>query len=87
MRISTAELLRNFGMYGDHALNEPVIVTRNGRDRLAIISIDEYQIYQSMIRNRRLIEDLLAKQEASFIDEMKAILAEEDTFLRQHKVR
>src|SRR5262249_9158661 len=33
---------RNFGECGDAALKEPVIVTRNGRDRLVLLNIDEY---------------------------------------------
>jgi prevent-host-death family protein len=43
MRVSSAEFIRNFGSYSDTALSEPIVITKNGRDRLVLISIDEYQ--------------------------------------------
>jgi prevent-host-death family protein len=42
-RVSTVELLRNFGVYGDVALAEPVILTKNGRDRLVLLSVEKYE--------------------------------------------
>jgi PHD/YefM family antitoxin component YafN of YafNO toxin-antitoxin module len=45
-RVSTLELLRNFGVHGDTALTEPVILTKNGRDRLMLISIERYEMLQ-----------------------------------------
>ena len=51
-RISTADLIRNFGVYGDEAMSKPVIVTKNNRDRLVLISIEQYdklkQTYDSL---------------------------------------
>ncbi len=41
-RISTGEFIRNFGTYSDVALSTPIIVTKNGRDRLVLISVEEY---------------------------------------------
>jgi prevent-host-death family protein len=41
--ISSAEFQRHFGRYQDVALTEPVAVTRNGRERLVVLSVDEYQ--------------------------------------------
>ena len=35
-RVSTVELLRYFGVYSDVALAEPIILTKNGRDRLVL---------------------------------------------------
>ena len=43
MRVSSAEFIRNFGSYSDSALSEPIVITKNGRDRLVLISIDEYK--------------------------------------------
>lgn len=43
-RVSTVELIRNFGVYSDDALSTPIVVTKNGRDRLVIISIEQYDI-------------------------------------------
>ncbi len=45
-RITSAELLRSFGQYSDAALAEPVIVTKNGRDRLVLMSIEQYNVFQ-----------------------------------------
>lgn len=51
MRISSAELVRNFGKYSDHALNEPVVITKNGRDRLVLLSVEEYDFLRDMVTN------------------------------------
>jgi|SRR5579863_9662952 len=45
-RVSTVELIRNFGAHSDAALAMPVIVTKNGRDRLVLISIEQYDVLQ-----------------------------------------
>lgn len=41
--VSSAEFQRNLGLYQDKALNEPVTITRNGRERLVLLSVDEYR--------------------------------------------
>lgn len=41
-RISSADLIRNFGRYSDVALSEPVLITKNGRERLVLLSAEEY---------------------------------------------
>jgi PHD/YefM family antitoxin component YafN of YafNO toxin-antitoxin module len=43
MKVSTAELVRNFGVHADKALAEPVTITKNGRDRLVLLSVEEYE--------------------------------------------
>ena len=43
MRISAAEFIRQFGRRCDEALTEPVIITRNGRDRLILMSLAKYR--------------------------------------------
>lgn len=45
-RVSTVELIRNFGAHSDAALATPIIVTKNGRDRLVLISIEQYDMLQ-----------------------------------------
>ena len=40
---TSAELVRQFARYSDAALSEPVIVTRNGRARNVLISLEEYE--------------------------------------------
>jgi prevent-host-death family protein len=41
--ITAAEFQRHFGRYQDDALTQPVAITRNGRERLVVISADEYR--------------------------------------------
>jgi len=41
-RGETGEFQRNIGRYQDLALTQPVAVTRNGRERTMMISIDGY---------------------------------------------
>lgn len=43
VKVSAAEFQRNIGRYQDLALTQPVAVTRNGRERTVMISIDEYR--------------------------------------------
>ena len=42
-RVTSAEFVRRFSAFCDEALSEPVVLTRNGRDRLVITSIDQYR--------------------------------------------
>jgi hypothetical protein len=42
IRISSTEFGKEVGRYQDMALAEPVVVTRNGRDRTVMISAAEY---------------------------------------------
>jgi prevent-host-death family protein len=41
--VSAAEFQRNFGRYQDEALKRPLSITRNGRERLVVLSVEEYQ--------------------------------------------
>jgi len=41
--ITSVEFQRNFGRYQDEALKEPVAITRNGRERIVVLSAEEYQ--------------------------------------------
>ncbi|WP_342723694.1 type II toxin-antitoxin system prevent-host-death family antitoxin [Bradyrhizobium sp. B097] len=45
--VSSAEFSRNLGLYQDKALAEPVTITKNGRERLVLLSVDEYQRLKS----------------------------------------
>ena len=55
-RVSTLELLRHFGVLSDTALLEPIILTKSGRDRLVLLSIEQYdtlrQAYNASQGNR-----------------------------------
>jgi PHD/YefM family antitoxin component YafN of YafNO toxin-antitoxin module len=43
VRISSAEFLKRYGAVTEQALREPVSITSHGRDRLVLLSADEYQ--------------------------------------------
>ena len=53
MRVTTAEFIKNYGSLADKALMEPVTITKNGRDRLVVVSIEEYS--RLVRRDRRVI--------------------------------
>jgi PHD/YefM family antitoxin component YafN of YafNO toxin-antitoxin module len=42
IRVSSTEFGKKVGLYQDAALSQPVIVTRDGRDRTVMISVEEY---------------------------------------------
>lgn len=53
MRVTTAEFIKNYGSLADKALSEPLTITKNGRDRLVLVSAAEYDRLRS--RDRRAI--------------------------------
>lgn len=55
--ITSAEFQRHFGRYQDAALTEPVSVTRNGRERIVVLSADEYHRLKKRDRRVMSIED------------------------------
>ena len=57
IRVSSTEFGKEVGRYQDVALSQPVIVTRNGRDRTVIISADEYRRLKRRDREVLGIED------------------------------
>jgi len=54
MRVSSGDFIRKFGTYTDSALSEPIIITKNGRERLVLLSIDEYN---TLLHLRDLYDD------------------------------
>jgi prevent-host-death family protein len=67
MKVSTAEFIRNYGTLADKALSEPVVITKNGRERLVVLSAEEYQRLKRRDRRVVRLED--------FSDEEMAIIA------------
>ena len=53
MKVSTAEFIRNYGTLADKALSEPVVITKNGRERLVMLSAEEYRRLKR--RDRRVV--------------------------------
>jgi PHD/YefM family antitoxin component YafN of YafNO toxin-antitoxin module len=57
MRVSTAEFIKNYGTLADKALMEPVTITKNGRDRLVMVSAEEFERLKRRDRRVVRIED------------------------------
>jgi prevent-host-death family protein len=58
LTVSAAEFQRNFGRYQDEALKQPLSITRNGRDRLVVLSVEEYERLKRRDRRVFRTEDL-----------------------------
>jgi prevent-host-death family protein len=56
--VSSADFQRHVGRYQDRALVEPVLVTRNGRERLVLLSAEEYQRLKRLDRQALSVADL-----------------------------
>jgi PHD/YefM family antitoxin component YafN of YafNO toxin-antitoxin module len=67
MKVSTAEFIKNCGTLAGKALNEPVVITKNGRDRLVELSAEEYARLKRRDRRVVRLED--------FTDEEMALIA------------
>jgi prevent-host-death family protein len=70
MRISSADFQRQFGALSDKALTEPLTITRNGRDRLVLLSVEEYERLKRRDRRVVRLED--------FTEEEMALIAKAD---------
>jgi prevent-host-death family protein len=57
IKVSAADFQRNIGKYQDLALTQPVAVTRNGRERTVMISVEEYQRLKRRDRQVLGLED------------------------------
>ena len=57
-KVTSREFQRNFGRYRDEALKSPLSITHNGRDRLVIMSADEYERLKRQGRQALAVEDL-----------------------------
>jgi prevent-host-death family protein len=53
MRVTSAEFQKNDGRVADRALTEAVTITRNGRDWLVLVSVEEYERLKR--RDRRVM--------------------------------
>jgi PHD/YefM family antitoxin component YafN of YafNO toxin-antitoxin module len=57
LRISSGELQRKIGYVQDLALVEPVTITNNGRDRLVMMSAEEYRRLKRRDRQVMTLDD------------------------------
>jgi prevent-host-death family protein len=67
MRISLAEFPKQVDAVADKAMTEPVTITSNGRDRLVLLSVEEYERLKRRDRRVVRLED--------FTDEEMALIA------------
>jgi prevent-host-death family protein len=65
MKVSAAEFQRNIGRYQDVALTQAVAVTRNGRERTVLISVEEYERLKRRDRQVLRPEDFTEKDLAA----------------------
>lgn len=61
-RVTATEFQQAVGNYSDTALREPVIITSHNRDRLVLMSVEEYQ-------RLKLLEDEMTNETDKLIDE------------------
>jgi len=62
MRISSAEFLKSYEALSNKDLTEPVTITRDGRDRFVLLSIEEYERLKRRDRRVYAIEDISPEQ-------------------------
>lgn len=67
-RVSSTEFQKKVGLYQDVALSEPLTVTRNGRDKIVVLSSEEYS------RLKRRDREVLRAEDLS-TDDLEAIAA------------
>ncbi len=68
MRMTSAEFQKRFESLADKALTEPLTITRNGRDQLVLLSVEEYDRLKRRDRRVVRLED--------FTDEEMALIAQ-----------
>jgi prevent-host-death family protein len=56
-RVSTADFIKNYGTLADKALREPVTITKNGKDRLVLVSAEEFEHMRRSYRRVVRIEE------------------------------
>jgi len=55
--ISAGDFQRQLGHYQDRALVEPVLITRNGRERLVMLAVEEYRRLKRRDRQVLTVDD------------------------------
>jgi hypothetical protein len=70
MKVTIAEFLRDYTALADKALSEPVVITEHDRDRLVVMSAEEYARLQRRDRRVVRLED--------FTDEEMALIAKSE---------
>jgi len=71
---SAGDLVRQFSHYSDVALGQPVVVTRNGRPRNVLISVEEYE----RLKRRDQQAFLAAETPEHFLADIEALAGREE---------
>lgn len=58
LTVTSTEFRQNIGRYEDEALRQPVAITRDGEERLVVLSTEEYRRLRSRWREVLLAGDL-----------------------------
>jgi prevent-host-death family protein len=58
MRVTASEFQQAFGMLSDKARQQPVVITKHGRDSLVVIPVEEWERLKRRDRRVGLTEDL-----------------------------
>jgi PHD/YefM family antitoxin component YafN of YafNO toxin-antitoxin module len=63
MRLASSDFIRNFGKHSDAALEKPLVISRNERDRLVMMNVDLYRelLDAALARKDRRAEPLQAR--------------------------
>lgn len=65
IKVSTADFIKNYGALADRALSEPLTIIRNGRDRLVVLSAEEYARLKRRDRRVVKLEEFTAEEIAA----------------------
>jgi PHD/YefM family antitoxin component YafN of YafNO toxin-antitoxin module len=65
LKVGAAEAERNFGLYQDKALQQPVEVIREGKPPVVMISVAEYQRLKWRDRDALAMEELTDEEVAA----------------------
>jgi prevent-host-death family protein len=83
LKVPAGEFQRHIGHYQDIALTQPVAVTRNGRERTVMISVEEYHRLKRRDRQVMGLEDFseadIATLEAARAPESSKVFDDELT--------
>lgn len=72
-RVSATEFKNNIGAYSDAAMSEPVIITSHQRDRLVLLSAEEYR---RLVKNREDLSPGMKERIAANLEKHRATLIE-----------
>ena len=58
MRVTSSEFQQSFGALSDKARNEPVVITKHGRDSLVVMPVEEWERLRRRDRRAGLAGEL-----------------------------